>query len=136
MSAQTADRNTPRRSAEFFEFPVDAGKNIHAGALVVIDTADNLAKPGVTATTGRSVGVADAAADNTNGADGAVKVRVRRGCFRFANSSAADLIDLGDVGLDCYIVDDQTVAKTNGTNTRSVAGKVRDVDADGVWVEI
>lgn len=39
-----------------------------------------------------------------------------------------------DIGSDCYIVDDQTVAKTNGTNTRSVAGKIMDVDAQGVWV--
>ena len=40
------------------------------------------------------------------------------------------------MGSDCYIVDDQTVAKTNGTNTRSVAGKIIAVDADGVWVKI
>ena len=34
----------------------------------------------------------------------------------------------------CYVVDDETVAKTNGTNTRSRAGVVVDVDAQGVWV--
>ncbi|MCB1905938.1 MAG: hypothetical protein KDH15_01090 [Rhodocyclaceae bacterium] len=136
MAAITADRNTPIRAAEDFEYPVDAGKKIYAGALVVVDTVDNLAKPAVTATTGRCVGVAQALADNSAGADGDVTVKVRRGCFLFKNSAAGDLVDLGDVGLDCYIVDDQTVAKTNGTNTRSVAGKVRDVDADGVWVEI
>jgi hypothetical protein len=32
-------------------------------------------------------------------------------------------------------VDDQTVAKTDGSTTRSVAGIVRGVDTDGVWVE-
>ena len=51
------------------------------------------------------------------------------------DEESADAITLADVGSDCYIVDDQTVAKTNGTNTRSVAGKVFDVDADGVWVD-
>ncbi len=61
---------------------------------------------------------------------------MRRGCFRFANSAAADLIALADIGADCYVVDDQTVAKTSASNTRSIAGKVRDVDAAGVWVEI
>lgn len=40
------------------------------------------------------------------------------------------------MGADCFIVDDQTVAKTNGTNTRSRAGIVAAVDADGVWVQI
>jgi len=134
--ALTADRSTPWRASEDFEFPVDAGKVIYAGALVVVDTADNLAKPAVTATTGRCVGVAQEKADNSAGADGAVSVKVRRGLFRLKNSAAADLVDIGDVGLDCYIVDDETVAKTNGSSTRSVAGKVRDVDADGVWVEI
>ena len=136
MAALTADRKTDRRASEDFVFPVDAGKKIYAGAIVAIDTADNLAKPGAVATTLRCVGVCEELADNTLGANGDVTVKVRRGCFQFANSSAGDLIDLGDVGLDCYIVDDQTVAKTNGGNTRSVAGKVRDVDADGVWVEI
>ena len=136
MAAITADRNTPIRAAEDFEYPVDAGKKIYAGALVVVDTVDNLAKPAVTATTGRVVGVAQGLADNSAGANGDARVKVRRGCFLFKNSAAADLIDLGDVGLDCYIVDDQTVAKTNGGATRSVAGQVRDVGADGVWVEI
>lgn len=133
--ALTADRSTPRRASEEFEFPVDAGKVIYAGALVVIDTADNLAKPGAVATTLTCVGVAQESADNSGGADGDVMVKVRRGCFRFVNF-ASNLVDLGDVGKDCYIIDDQTVSQANGGGTRSVAGKVRDVDADGVWVEI
>ena len=41
-----------------------------------------------------------------------------------------------DIQKDCYIVDDQTVAKTSGTNTRSVAGKVIEVEADGVFVRV
>ena len=52
-----------------------------------------------------------------------------------ANSAAADQITAADIGNDCYGVDDQTVAKTNGANTRSVAGKIYDVDAQGVWVK-
>ena len=44
-------------------------------------------------------------------------------------------VQVPDIGKDCFIVDDQTVAKTNGANTRSRAGKVFDVDADGVWVD-
>ena len=37
--------------------------------------------------------------------------------------------------LEPYIVDDETVAKTDGTATRSAAGKVVGLDSDGVWVE-
>ena len=70
------------------------------------------------------------------GANGAISVQVKRGTFKYGNSSAGDLIAQADVGADCYIVDDQTVAKTNGSSTRSVAGKIIAVDADGVWVKI
>ena len=135
MAALSADRNTPIRTAEDFEFPVAASTLIYAGSLVCIN-ASSLATKGAVATTLKCVGVAQERADNSAGAASAIRVKVRRGCFRFANSSAGDLIALADVGADCYIVDDQTVAKTNGGSTRSVAGKIRDVDADGVWVQI
>ena len=52
-----------------------------------------------------------------------------------ADRSAVIFIAAADIGNNCYVVDDQTVAKTNGTNSRSVAGKVHDVDAIGVWVD-
>lgn len=135
MAALTADRRTPYRTAEDFEFPVAASTLIYAGALVCINTS-NLATKGAVSTALKCVGVAQATADNSAGAASAIRVKVRRGCFRFANSASADAIALADVGADCYIVDDQTVAKTNGSASRSVAGKIRDVDADGVWVEI
>jgi len=135
MAALTADRNTPRRAAEDFEFPMAASTLIYAGALVCIN-ASGLATKGAVATTLKTVGVAQETADNSAGAASAKRVKVRRGCYRFANSGSTDAITLADVGADCFVVDDQTVAKTNGSATRSVAGKVRDVDAEGVWVEI
>jgi hypothetical protein len=134
MPAATADRRTPSRNAADFSFPVAAAVKCYAGALAVINAA-GYAQPGSVATTHKAVGMFDETVDNTAGANGAVNVKVKRGCFRFANSAAADQITLAEVGSDCYIVDDQTVAKTNGGATRSVAGKVRDVDANGVWVE-
>ncbi|MFZ6675385.1 hypothetical protein [Undibacterium sp. Xuan67W] len=138
MAAATADRNTARRDGTVFEFPVKAATKIFAGTMVVIDTANNLAIPGKTATGLKSVGVCQALTDNSAGADGDIRARLFRGpesLFRFANSAAGDLIVLGDIGADCYLVDDSTVAKTSGSATRSVAGKIRDVDSGGVWVE-
>ena len=135
MAALSADRNTPIRTAEDFEFPVAASTLIYAGSLVCIN-ASSLATKGAVATTLKCVGIATERADNSAGLASAIRVKVRRGCFRFANSAAADLIALADIGADCFIVDDQTVAKTNGGATRSIAGKIRDVDADGVWVQI
>lgn len=135
MTALTGDRNTTNRAGTDFEYPVAANARIFAGAIVAIDTATALANKGATSTTLKCVGIAQAAADNTGGAAAAIRVRVRRGLWCLANSGAADQLTLADVGADCYLVDDQTVAKTNGSNTRSIAGKVRDIDATGVWVE-
>lgn len=136
MAALTTDRDTRRRiNGDEFQFPVAAATKIFAGSIVCISTVTNLATKGATATTLKAVGRAEELADNSAGAASAISVKVRRGCFKYANSAAGDQIVLGDIGAQCFIVDDQTVAKTNGTGTRSVAGIVRDVDADGVWVD-
>ena len=112
--------------------PVKGATTIHQGGLVVMDTG--LAVPGRTATGLIAVGVAQQTVVNS-GADGAKKVPTERGCFKFANLGA-DAVTAADIQKDCYIVDDQTVAKTSGTNTRSVAGKVIEVEADGVFVRV
>ena len=136
MPALTQERDTQRRNGEFAQYPVAAAAKIFAGSIACISTASNFATKGITATTLKAVGMAEETADNTSGANGAINVKVRRdGWFPFANSAAGDLIVLGDVGSDCFIVDDQTVAKTSAASTRSVAGKVRDVTATAVWIE-
>ncbi|NNG05316.1 MAG: hypothetical protein HKM95_14625 [Inquilinus sp.] len=134
MAPLSTDRNTPVRKDQLYSYPVDAGAKIYAGALVVLDAGN--AAAGSTALNLVTGGRAEGQVDNTGGAAGDLDVQVRRGTFRFANSAAADQVVLADVGADCFIVDDQTVAKTNGANTRSVAGRVVDVDAQGVWVRI
>lgn len=133
MPALTQDRNTLRREGQQIEPPVAANARIFAGAMVAINAA-GFAVPASVSATLKSAGVAEARADNTGGANGAIRVHLRKGPHRVGNSSAADAITLAELGTDCFLVDDQTVAKTSATNTRSVAGKVFDVDADGVWV--
>lgn len=136
MAALTADRNTPLRANEQFSFPVAASTKIFAGSLVCLNASGYLTK-GAVSTALKTVGVAEAGADNSAGANGAIVAKVRRGLFKFGNSASTDLIALANVGSACYVVDDQTVALTSGSSTRSVAGTIRDVDADGgVWVEI
>ena len=135
MTALTQDRNTPMKDGEEIPVPVGAAKKIFAGSLVVA-AATGYAEPGSTATTLTALGRAEDNVDNSAGAAGAKTVRVRRGkAFKFANL-AADLVTQAELGKTCYIVDDQTVAKTNGGTTRSAAGKVLGVEADGVWVYI
>lgn len=129
-----ADRNTPYKDGELIPVPVAANAKIYAGALVVAN-ATGYAAPGSAATTLTYLGRAESSVDNTGGADGAKTVQVRRRkAFKWKNSGA-DAVTQAELGKSCYIVDDETVAKTNGTGTRSVAGTVVQLDADGVWVE-
>jgi hypothetical protein len=135
MVALAADRDTPRREGLVNNDPVKANVKIFAGALVALDAAGN-AQPGSTALNLVARGRAKELVDNLGGIAGAQRIETERGSFRFANSAAADAITRAEIGDDCYIVDDQTVAKTNGGGTRSIAGKIEDVDAVGVWVRI
>ncbi|PLX49123.1 MAG: hypothetical protein C0613_08350 [Desulfobulbaceae bacterium] len=135
MSELTAERDTKRRSGDLLSLKAAAAKKYYAGALCARD-ASGRATPGATATTILGVGRVVESVDNSEGLDDAVEVPIEKGIFRFANSAGADEITAADIGTNCYIVDDQTVAKTDGTGTRSVAGKVHDVDSLGVWVDL
>lgn len=132
MAALTADRNTPERDGTIYEGAPASGQVIYKGALVCLNASGEVVK-GAVATTLKALGVAqNSTADQAyNGT-----IRAKRGVFRFANSAAGDAIAAADYGATCYIVDDQTVAKTDGSSARSAAGVVRGVDAQGVWVQI
>ncbi|MDW7643445.1 MAG: hypothetical protein SCI25_00220 [Desulfuromonadales bacterium] len=133
--ALSADRNTPMKDGELIAVPVAATAKIYAGSLVVAN-ATGYAAPGSTALNLTALGRAEEYKDNSAGADGALTVLVRRGkAFKFANDGVAPVTQAA-VGKTCYIVDDETVAATDGTGTRSAAGTVIAVDSDGVWVEI
>lgn len=120
--------------ADAFPLKVKASTTLYGGGLVCTD-ATGYAVPGSVATTLRAAGVANATYNNASGASGDITADVRPGIFKFENHGA-DLVVQADVGNDCYIVDDQTVAKTNGTSTRSRAGKVISVESDGVFVQV
>lgn len=108
----------------------DPTATFYQGALCMYDTSDDLIKPAEVSTTGVALGVAQ-----YHVAQGEAKDPwIETGCRPFANSAAADLIENHDAGARCYMVDDDTVALTDGTGTRSVAGVIIRVDSDGVWV--
>ena len=132
MAALTKDRNTGRRQAKRFSDLVGAAVKIFTGSIVALN-ATGYAVPGVTATTLVARGIAQETIDNSGGADGDLRVEVMGGqqAYHVVNDGS---IDRTHIGKTCYIVDDQTVAATDGTATRSVAGTVADVDSAGVWV--
>lgn len=133
MSALTDARNTPYRDGTRYTFPVAAGVTLYAGALAAVNAA-GFATPGAVATGLKCAGRVERTADNSAGSSGDVAVEVRPGIYRWDNSADADEIIAADVGAPCFIVDDQTVAKTDGGAARSAAGVVIEVDGGGVWV--
>ncbi|MEO7691282.1 MAG: hypothetical protein ABIS51_18505 [Sphingomonas sp.] len=68
--------------------------------------------------------------------DGAVLIDVQAGDWLCKNSAGVDAITVANIGHYCFIVDDETVAKTSAFRTRPRAGVVVAVDATGVMVRI
>lgn len=128
----SGSRETMKRGGDRLSLPVLANAVIFKGALVVLD--GTACTNGRTATGLMALGVAENSASNPDG-DPDVRVDIRRdGLFHFKNDDA-DPITLADLGNECFITDDETVSKTDGTSTRSVAGIIRDVADGGVWIE-
>lgn len=146
MTALAADRITshmnegsdPRNTGEddILFFPVAASVQIFKGAIVVISAG--YAQPATTALNLVAAGCALGDADNRTGLAGAQMIAVRSGVFAWNNSSAGpDLIAQANVGAIAYLADDQTLALTSATGTRSPAGPIVRVDSvNGVWVNI
>jgi hypothetical protein len=138
MAALTDDRNTQELASAFSmeHAPAVAASStqFYKGGMLVLDQADGLVKKGVTGTGLIALGRCEERV--LTGAGNTRRVKCRSGIFKYNNSAAADAIAADDIGKDCFIVDDNTVALTNGGATRSRAGEVYAVDADGVWVAI
>jgi hypothetical protein len=135
LTTLTEDTPYEEREGTVYLYKVYQASKIYEGALVMLN-ATGYAVKGATATGQKAAGIALEQVDNTTGASGEKTIRVKEGIFRFNNSSGGDEITIAEIGQTCYIVDDNTVAKTSGTGTRSPTGYIRDVQSDGVWVEI
>lgn len=147
MAALTAPRRTAQRATDHeHNFGVKAEVQIFAGALLILaggflrparegQGVDNTAKA-ADALTYRTVGIA---ADTVKGGavDGDVTLDVSsNGPFPFAIGTSGDALTRADVGRPVYVIDDQTVGKTNPNSIRCVAGCLVDV-ADGfAWVDV
>lgn len=135
MAALADDRNTKEMAAPWamcFDIVGIDSDEFYKGALLAYDQSDSKIKPGAAATDLIAVGRCEQRV--STGASNTKTVRVKSGIFKWANSGGGDAIAADDVGKDCYIVDDQTVGLTDGTGSRSKAGKIVQVDSDGVWV--
>lgn len=135
MTAQADNRNNPTTGDEEFVDPVAADVHLFTGALAVLDTSGNL-RPGRISTTDKARGFMVTESDNTDGDAGDVTGKCRARTGLLFNSEGGDEIDSGDFGNACYIVDDQTVAKTSNGGTRTIAGIIVRLEGDMVAVRV
>lgn len=110
--------------------PVKASTIIYGGATVAID-ASGYAVPATAATGLKVVGIAEGTVDNSAGTNGAKWLKVYcRACTRDVGA-AGDALAAADWGATVYAIDDHTVGKTNGSNSRSPAGIFLGFETDG-----
>jgi len=142
MTAMTSARLTPMRPdcapKHVIQPQVHDGVVIWEGGLVVLDKGK--AAPGRSGAGLTVLGIARDTVDNRTYPT-ALYRRTRRvsvvsGIAQLENSGGADAIGEADVGELCFMVDDRTLARTDGGGTRSPAGRVHEVERHRVWVDL
>ena len=111
-------------------YPMAAATSLHVNAVAVLAAGLAIGLADATGTE-KCAGVVTFAVSNP-GAAGAMRVEVEAGEHKFASGD----IVAADVGATAYFVDDSTISKSHDTNSRPIAGKIIQVDDDGVWVEL
>lgn len=140
MTALSADRPIKRLGEHvdpgIRQISMADGVCCYAGGLVALNSA-GYALPAAVSTAVYIVGVCEETADNTvtGHSLGAIRVKVREGCFLMVNSTN-HACTRATVGTACYAEDDCTVGTSNLTNTAAVAGTVEYVGTEGVYVKV
>lgn len=138
MAATTVERTTLEygdgRGVKLVPVKMAGNVKIIKGTIVCL--AAGFATPGAVATGLKCIGKATETVDNTGGAAGAKTVLVEAGTFQWNNGTAGDALADADVGATVFVLDNQTMVKTNpGGNTRSAGGVLIALDAAGPWVQ-
>jgi hypothetical protein len=137
-----ASRDTQERAGQVIDFPVAAATKLYVGALVALSSTGYLVPASDTAglkVQGRCEGtpppgITGQDVDNSAGANGDLTANVKRGVFKYDNSTG-DAVTADMAGKSCYVEDDHTVNKSGGTN-KIRAGRVVGIDSDGgVWID-
>jgi len=134
MTALAEDRNTERKDGVVVPFQVITNDCIYGGSLVAVN-AGGYALPGSDTAGLIFQGVAEARADNTGGANGAIKVNVRRqGLFLFNMGTAITIANVGDA---VCLVDDQTVDLAANCINDIACGKIVEYySTTKAWIDI
>ena len=110
------------KSGALIGYNLKAGAKIFAGAMVAVDDATGFLVRGGDQAGRTFAGIAYESADNTNGADAAVGIRVKKtGTYTYGFSGT---VGQAVVGKKVYAVDDNTVALAATTTNDVYVGDV------------
>jgi predicted RecA/RadA family phage recombinase len=126
--AATNDIEYAERQGNAYSYPVLAGVT-HYGRAGVGVTAAGYSVPAGHVSAVALVGLAEERIDNSAGANGAKKVRAKKGIFKIPLSATP-----ANVGSLVYMSDDATFTLVAGALLS--IGRVHAVDADGTWLKI
>ena len=134
MTALAASRQSKTYSAKYIELPGTA-QTVYKGGVACWDTSTGLVAKAATSATMVPIGVFTE--DATVAAGGTVVIELFRELHaRWMANDGTDTVVAANLGTLCYLKDDQTVTKTDATNTQSVAGRIWKIDSvKGVLVE-
>jgi hypothetical protein len=136
MTAAAADRKAPQYGTPdttlplLGTLPMAASTTIYFGTLVASDASGN-AVPASSSTAQKVWGRCEKQVVNS-GIAGAATITFKPGVFAFNNSTGVDLIAASNVGAYCYVVDDNTVALTDGGGARQIAGQIFPFDPNNL----
>ena len=138
--ALSADRDTKERAvphATRHERLAASSEEFYVGQLVAIDV-DATGSPVTPAVAGDlTLQVCGRCEERlTTGANNTKTVKFKSGCFYYASGGTFEAIDANDIGKQCFVVDDQSVGISGATGDNAKAGRIYDVDAYGVAVNI
>lgn len=112
--------------------PVAAGQKLVVGTIAAVSTSGWAGNPS-NATYNRVLGIVVKEADNTAGANGDLTTTIRTDEILLVNDGTAP-VTAAHIGQVCQQVDNQTVAAP-GTASLPAGGRIKEVTAEGIWVE-
>jgi len=137
MSALTSNRSTWKRALPTVSLPLPTGYNAYEGGMACLDTANpGAVYPGyVVSTTLIPIGKFTQQLLNTSGANVnvSVELNVEIWCRNWDSVTGAGAVTISNQLQEVYIASDHEVTTTSSGNSK--AGRVWDVNGDGIWVQ-
>lgn len=137
MSALTSARSTWKRALSTVQLPLPTAYTAYAGGVACLDTASpGAVYPAAAASSTQiPVGVFVNTVANTSGANVnvTVELNVEVWCRNWDSVTGAGAVTISNLLQEVYMASDHEVTTTAGSNSK--AGRVWDVDGNGVWIQ-